>query len=105
MSNLIASKCQALVVRCPGCGLAGEVLRADAESFDVRACPCFGDWALSATIAMSELGAWLPCEARVARQERDSHGYPWRATCRCGWVSDGYVAERAAQLMADDHVG
>lgn len=25
------------------------------------------------------------------------------ATCRCGWVSRGYMADHAAQIMADAH--
>jgi hypothetical protein len=29
--------------------------------------------------------------------------YPFLPTCSCGWVTRGYVAEHAAQLMADDH--
>lgn len=29
--------------------------------------------------------------------------YEWGAICICGWRSRRYVAERAAQLMADDH--
>jgi hypothetical protein len=34
----------------------------------------------------------------------DNHGYPYRATCSCGWQSRTYVARHAAQMMADDHV-
>lgn len=31
--------------------------------------------------------------------------YPHRGACTCGWQSAwGYVAEHAAQAMADDHV-
>jgi hypothetical protein len=29
--------------------------------------------------------------------------YGYVPTCSCGWVTRGYVAEHAAQLMADDH--
>ena len=31
-------------------------------------------------------------------------GYPFRATCRCGWMSKTYAATHAAQIMADDHL-
>lgn len=29
--------------------------------------------------------------------------YPWRPSCSCGWTSWGYVAEHAAQGLADAH--
>lgn len=29
--------------------------------------------------------------------------YPFRPTCSCGWGARGYVAEHAAQAVADDH--
>ena len=32
------------------------------------------------------------------------HGYPYRAQCVCGWQSNTYAAEHAAQAMADDHI-
>jgi hypothetical protein len=31
-------------------------------------------------------------------------GYPFRATCLCGWKSKTYAATHAAQTMADEHV-
>jgi hypothetical protein len=34
---------------------------------------------------------------------RNNHGYPYRATCSCGWQSNTYAATHAAQTMADDH--
>lgn len=37
--------------------------------------------------------AWTP----------NNHGYPYRATCGCGWQSNTYAAEHAAQTMGDDH--
>lgn len=30
--------------------------------------------------------------------------YPWKPSCTCGWSTWGYVAEHAAQLVADSHV-
>lgn len=33
----------------------------------------------------------------------NNHGYPYRASCQCGWQSLGYVAQHAAHNMADDH--
>jgi hypothetical protein len=33
-----------------------------------------------------------------------SHGYPYRATCSCGWQSNTYCAEHAAQGMAEYHL-
>lgn len=33
----------------------------------------------------------------------DNHGYPYRATCSCGWQSNTYAATHAAQQMADAH--
>ena len=41
--------------------------------------------------------------AAVHYRPKFSHGYPWRAECWCGYVSRGYVAEHAAQSMADNH--
>ena len=41
--------------------------------------------------------------AEVQYRPERSHGYPWRAVCWCGYVSQGYVAEHAAQGMADYH--
>ena len=38
--------------------------------------------------------AWVP----------NNHGYPYRATCSCGWRSNTYAATHAAQSMAEDHV-
>jgi hypothetical protein len=29
--------------------------------------------------------------------------YGYVPTCSCGWTTRGYVAEHAAQTMADDH--
>ena len=29
--------------------------------------------------------------------------YGYVPTCSCGWVTRGYVAEHAAQAVADDH--
>jgi len=37
--------------------------------------------------------AWVP----------NNHGYPYRATCSCGWQSNTYAAKHAAQAMGDDH--
>lgn len=34
----------------------------------------------------------------------NNHGYPFRATCTCGWQSLGYVARHAADAMAEDHL-
>lgn len=34
----------------------------------------------------------------------DNHGYPYRATCKCGWQSVGYVAKHAAVSMGDYHI-
>lgn len=34
----------------------------------------------------------------------NNHGYPYRATCSCGWQSRTYAATHAAQIMADEHV-
>lgn len=31
-------------------------------------------------------------------------GYPFRATCICGWRSKTYAATHAAQTMAEEHV-
>lgn len=31
-------------------------------------------------------------------------GYPFRATCWCGWKSKCYAATHAAQIMADEHL-
>lgn len=31
------------------------------------------------------------------------HGYPYRAHCRCGWVSKSYVSTHAAELMGFEH--
>lgn len=31
-------------------------------------------------------------------------GYPFRATCWCGWKSKTYAAIHAAELMAQDHL-
>jgi hypothetical protein len=31
-------------------------------------------------------------------------GYPFRATCVCGWKSKTYAANHAAQTMADEHI-
>lgn len=36
---------------------------------------------------------------------RNNHGYPYHAVCSCGYVSRGYVAEHAAKMMADYHMG
>jgi hypothetical protein len=33
-----------------------------------------------------------------------NHGYPYRAVCSCGWRSNTYAAEHAAQTMGDDHL-
>lgn len=35
--------------------------------------------------------------------EADNHGYPYRATCSCGWQSMPYARTHAAQMMADIH--
>jgi len=32
------------------------------------------------------------------------NGYPFRATCWCGWKSKHYAAAHAAQIMADEHL-
>lgn len=29
--------------------------------------------------------------------------YGYTPTCSCGWVTRGYIAEHAAQAVADDH--
>jgi hypothetical protein len=34
----------------------------------------------------------------------NNHGYPYRAVCSCGWFSNTYTAEHAAQTMADAHL-
>jgi len=31
-------------------------------------------------------------------------GYPFRATCPCGWKSKTYASEQAAGIMAAEHV-
>lgn len=31
-------------------------------------------------------------------------GYPFRATCQCGWKSKTYAADHAAKVMAEDHI-
>ena len=33
-----------------------------------------------------------------------STGYPFRATCWCGWKSKTYASMAAAQIMAEDHL-
>lgn len=33
----------------------------------------------------------------------NNHGYPYRATCECGWKSNTYAATHAAQSMGTDH--
>lgn len=33
----------------------------------------------------------------------NNHGFPYRATCTCGWASRGYVHMHAAESMAEDH--
>jgi hypothetical protein len=33
----------------------------------------------------------------------NNHGYPYRASCSCGWQSLGYVTDFAAEIMADEH--
>jgi hypothetical protein len=33
----------------------------------------------------------------------NNHGYPYRATCSCGWQSNTYVSLHAAQMMGDYH--
>ncbi|QBP29700.1 hypothetical protein SEA_TYPHA_45 [Mycobacterium phage Typha] len=35
----------------------------------------------------------------------DNHGYPYRAKCACGWESNTYASQHAAQAMGDDHLG
>lgn len=34
----------------------------------------------------------------------NNHGYPYRATCECGWQSNTYAVDHAAQGMADAHM-
>lgn len=52
---------------------------------------------------MSGLASVRRHAPRVVYESRDCHGYPWRAACDCGWRSWGYVAEHAAQQLADAH--
>lgn len=40
----------------------------------------------------------------VAYYPFSNHGYPFRATCECGWTSTSYAAQHAAQQMADEHM-
>jgi hypothetical protein len=37
--------------------------------------------------------AWMP----------NNHGYPFRATCTCGWHSNTYASRHAADMMATTH--
>jgi len=34
----------------------------------------------------------------------NNHGYPYRASCTCGWFSNTYAARHAAADMAYDHL-
>lgn len=47
--------------------------------------------------------ARLACEVTVG-WVANNHGYPYRATCSCGWESPTYVATHAARGMADWHL-
>lgn len=33
----------------------------------------------------------------------NNHGYPYRATCSCGWQSNTYAAAHAAESMGSYH--
>lgn len=46
--------------------------------------------------------AGLLCQPGTIRREGER--YPWRAVCACGWEHGrGYVAQHAAQQIADAH--
>lgn len=34
----------------------------------------------------------------------NNHGYPYKATCSCGWASPGYVSTHAADAMGAAHL-
>lgn len=37
-------------------------------------------------------------------QMNGNHGYPYRASCPCGWQSNTYAAAHAAHTMGEDHI-
>jgi hypothetical protein len=52
-------------------------------------------------VRLDELG--VQHNAVVVRRTDNHHGYPYRAQCPCGYVSQSYAAPHAAQPFADIH--
>lgn len=76
-----------------------------------------GDWSVSSTsdrtkkAAHERIPAFLagmlgasPDHVAMVNWHGDNHGYPYRATCVCGWQSRPYVSREAARAMGDDHM-
>lgn len=47
----------------------------------------------------------ITAHAVTVAWEPNNHGFPYRATCACGWTSLSYANRIAPQIMADEHIG